>query len=86
MFAVGYGSYDFYEQPERGIICIYSLKNCTHPEHILYSSSGVMSLDFHHVYPQLLVAGLQDGNVAVYNLLRYHIQVINCVPVQSVII
>ena len=86
LFAVGYGSYDFYDQPEKGIICIFSLKNCTYPEYTLYSSSGVMSLDFHPAYPQLLVAGLQDGNVAVYNLLRYHIFMINCAAVQSVII
>jgi dynein intermediate chain 1, axonemal len=32
MFAVGYGSYDFLKQGS-GLICIYSLKNPSHPEY-----------------------------------------------------
>jgi hypothetical protein len=26
LFAVGYGSYDFYSPPEMGIICLFTLK------------------------------------------------------------
>ena len=70
MFAAGYGSYNFYQQPQSGRICIFTLKNCSYPEYLLAAPAGVLSLDFHPRHPQLLVAGLADGNVAVYNLVR----------------
>jgi dynein intermediate chain 1 len=46
MFAVGYGTYDFMKQGS-GLICVYSLKNASHPEYSFTTESGVMSLDFH---------------------------------------
>ena len=33
--------------------------------------SGVLSIDFHPKYPYMLVAGMVDGNVAVFNLKRF---------------
>ena len=70
LFAVGYGSYDFYAQPDEGMICLFSLKNCSHPEFTLTVPAGVLSIDFHPKYPHILVAGMVDGNVAVFNLKR----------------
>ena len=70
MFAAGYGSYNFYHQPRSGLICVFSLKNCSHPEYLLTAPAGVLSVAFHPRQPHLLVAGLADGNVALYNLLR----------------
>ena len=70
LFAVGYGSYDFYHQPDQGLICLFSLKNCSHPEFSLTLPAGVLSIDFHPKYPYMLVAGMVDGNVAVFNLKR----------------
>ena len=70
MFASGYGSYDFYSQPPSGRICVFSLKNCSYPEYLLTAPAGVLCLHFHPHHPHLLLAGLVDGNVAVYDLVR----------------
>lgn len=68
MFAVGYGSYIFGKQAPSGAICVYSLKNSRFPEFVFTLESGVCSLDWHPVYPWLLVCGLYDGSVAVYDV------------------
>ena len=47
-----------------------SLKNPSHPEYTCLAPCGVLSLDISTAYPHLVVAGLYDGNVAVYNLCR----------------
>ena len=44
-----------------GLICLYSIKNTTHPEYSFITESGVMSLDFHPSSPALLAVGLYDG-------------------------
>lgn len=64
---VGYGSYDFAKQSS-GMICVYTLKRPSHPEYIIPTEHGVMSLDIHSDHPSLLVAGLYNGDVAVYDL------------------
>ena len=68
LFAVGFGSYNFYVQPEVGAICLFSLKNPSYPDYICGAPCGVMSVDFHPFHPHMLAAGLHDGNVAIYNL------------------
>lgn len=67
LFAVGYGSYDFMKQSP-GVICCYTLKNTSYPEYKFVTESGVMCLDFHPVHTALLVAGMYDGTVAVYDV------------------
>jgi dynein intermediate chain 1 len=57
---------DFLKQ-SKGLILLYSLKNPSFPEFIYTTESGVMSLDFHAEYPNLIAAGFYDGTVAVYN-------------------
>ena len=67
LFAVGYGSFDFIKQMS-GLICCYSLKNPSHPEYTFTTDSGVMCLDFHPQHSSLLVVGLYDGSVLVYDI------------------
>ena len=67
LFAVGYGSYDFSHQCP-GIVAVFSLKNPSSPEFTYVAESGVMCLHFHPQHPSLLVVGLYDGNVLVYDL------------------
>ena len=52
----------------KGIICVFSLKNSSHPEYIFHAPCRIMSVDFHPNHPHMIVAGLSDGNVEVYNL------------------
>ena len=68
LFAVSLGSFDFYKQPDSGHLCLYSLKNPSYPEYVHSTSSGVMCLDIHPTYTHLVVVGLYNGNVAVFNL------------------
>lgn len=66
LFTVAYGSYDFLKQA-KGLILLYSLKNPSYPEFVYNTDSGVMSLDIHADYPNLIAAGFYDGSVAVFN-------------------
>jgi len=69
LFAVSYGSYDFLKPlVTPGLICVFSLKNTTHPEYSFPTECGVMSIDFHPTSPSLLAVGLYDGTVQVYDI------------------
>lgn len=68
LFAVSYGSYDFQKQNSGGIICCFTLKNTQFPEYKFHTESGVMCLQFHPHYSALLVAGLYDGTVCVFDV------------------
>ena len=46
---------------------MYSLKNPSYPEIVYNTETGVMSLDIHPEYPNLIAVGFYDGSVAVYN-------------------
>ncbi|CAD8183512.1 unnamed protein product [Paramecium octaurelia] len=71
LFAVSFGSYEFSKQ-RMGLICLYSLKNTTHPEYAFTCEAGVMCLDFHPQSPALLAVGLYDGTVLVYDIRNKH--------------
>nr|8BX8_D Chain D, Dynein intermediate chain 2 [Tetrahymena thermophila] len=71
LFAVSLGSYDFTKQ-RMGLICLYSLKNTTHPEYAFNCEAGVMCLDFHPKSAALLAVGLYDGTVLVYDIRNKH--------------
>ena len=60
----------FYEQEMKlnGVVCVFSLKNPSYPEYICYAPCSVISVDIHPNHPHMLVVGLSNGNVAVYNL------------------
>ena len=62
------GSFSFYSQLDVGYVCVFSLKNPSYPEFICKASSGVISFDIHPNHPHMIVVGLYNGNVAVYNL------------------
>ena len=61
---------NFYEQDTetQGVVCVFSLKNPSYPEYLCIAQSGVLCIDIHPQHPHMLVAGLSNGNVAVYNL------------------
>ena len=52
----------------KGTACVFSLKNPAYPEFIRLAPCAIASIDVHPTHPHMLVAGLFDGNVAVYNL------------------
>eukprot|EP00466_Bigelowiella_natans_P008138 jgi/Bigna1/87970/estExt_fgenesh1_pg.C_260131 len=68
MFAVGYGSYNFMPKNQKGLICVFSMKNTSYPIFVFRTHSGVMSIDFHPIYPNLLACGMYDGTVSVYDM------------------
>jgi len=55
-----------------GLICLYSIKNTTHPEYSYTTEAGVMSIDFHPTSAGLIAVGLYDGTVLVYDIRNKH--------------
>lgn len=51
-----------------GAVCLFTLKNPSYPEHICMTDSGVMCVDIHPKYPFMIVVGLYDGSVHIYNV------------------
>lgn len=82
LFAAGYGNYEFPkrkeekgdiddkgdEMMESGYIYVFSIKNNFFPEVKYKTDSGVLCLDFHPTDYVLLVAGMYDGTVCVYDI------------------
>ena len=52
----------------KGVACVFSLKNPAHPEFICLSNCAVLCIDMNPCHPHMMVVGLMDANVAVYNL------------------
>ncbi|XP_043667948.1 dynein intermediate chain 2, ciliary isoform X5 [Vespula pensylvanica] len=69
LFAVAYGTLTFNSSIKNGSVCLFSLKNPSYPEWICQTESPVMCLDFSVQHPHLLVIGVKDGSVAVYNIM-----------------
>uniref|UniRef100_A0A665TVC3 Dynein axonemal intermediate chain 4 n=1 Tax=Echeneis naucrates TaxID=173247 RepID=A0A665TVC3_ECHNA len=67
LLAVGYGESDSTTQ-RPGLVCCWSLKNPTWPDHVLVCDSAVMSLDFSVSSPWQLAVGLQNGSIIIYNI------------------
>jgi dynein intermediate chain 1 len=59
---------DFREQKADGMMCMFTLKTPSNPEYSVVTESGVMSVDIHPTSSHLVVLGLYDGNVAVYDM------------------
>lgn len=51
-----------------GAVCLFTIKNPSFPDYICITNSGVMCVDIHPIFPYMLVVGLYDGNVMVYNI------------------
>lgn len=60
------GSYNFEAQGE-GLVLFWSLKNPEYPERIFKMKSGVNSIDFSVLHPNLLAVGFYNGIVAIYD-------------------
>jgi len=68
LFGVTFGSFDFYNKSKSGYLCLFSLKNPSYPEYVCSAWCGILCLDIHSSYPHMIVVGLYDGNIAIYNL------------------
>eukprot|EP00041_Stephanoeca_diplocostata_P024269 m.609812 g.609812 ORF g.609812 m.609812 type:complete len:731 (+) comp22491_c0_seq1:156-2348(+) len=64
----GFGSYEYGKSTEGGVIACYSFKNHLHPEYIIKTESGVLSIDTLESSVHIIVVGFMDGSVAVYDL------------------
>lgn len=51
-----------------GAVCLFTIKNPSYPEHTCLTDSGAMCVDIHPKYPYMVVVGLYDGNVLVFNV------------------
>jgi len=67
LFAVSFGSYEYLKQGS-GVVGIYSLKNTKFPEFLYTTTCTVCCLDWHPKRTSLLVVGMYDGNVGIYDL------------------
>jgi len=53
-----------------GAMLFWSLKNPTYPERVIMTSSGVSSIAFSQLHPNMIAAGMNDGQVCIYDLRR----------------
>ena len=60
LFGISLGSFDFYQQPSVGYVCLFSLKNPSYPEYVCEAAAGVISLDIHPDHSNMVVVGLYD--------------------------
>lgn len=51
-----------------GAVCMFTLKNPSYPDYICMTDSAVMCADIHRKYPYMIVIGLYDGSVNVFNV------------------
>ncbi|CAG9767841.1 unnamed protein product [Ceutorhynchus assimilis] len=68
LYQVSYGSFDFLKPAPEGAVCLFTIKNPSFPDYICMTECGVMCSDFHPTYPYMVVMGLYDGSVLVYNV------------------
>ena len=59
---------DDFTKQTHGMVLMYTLKNPSYPEHIIETKSGVLCLDNHPEYPNLIAVGFYDGSVGVINV------------------
>ncbi|XP_049964524.1 dynein intermediate chain 2, ciliary [Schistocerca serialis cubense] len=69
LFAVSFGCFDFMKPQPEGAVCLFTLKNPSFPEYVCTTDTGVVCVDIHPKFACLIVVGLFDGNVAVYNVI-----------------
>lgn len=68
ILAVGYGSLEF-GGAGTGLVCCWSIKNPEYPERLYHTTAPVTALDFALERPSFLAVGLQDGNLAVFDVI-----------------
>ncbi|XDV42427.1 hypothetical protein PO909_011093 [Leuciscus waleckii] len=69
-FAVGLGLYGCIHEDREGMLLFYTRKMPLFPEFIFNTDSGVMCVDIHKQLAHLVAVGLNNGCVAVYDLLE----------------
>jgi len=70
LLAVSYGDTIPVPNTEGGLVLFWSLKNPTYPERVLRTKSGVTSLSFSVVNPNMVAAGTHAGSVLIWDLRR----------------
>ena len=65
--AVAYGNVDFGNETG-GLICLWTLKNISYPEKIMYTERSCTCVAISSRKPHLLAAGFFDGSVKVYDI------------------
>ncbi|XP_018020947.2 dynein intermediate chain 2, ciliary-like [Hyalella azteca] len=68
LFAASFSSAETLGTEGAGAVCVYSLKNPSHPERLLLHSCGVTCVQFHPTIASVLVAGLCRGDVVIYDV------------------
>lgn len=68
LFAVSFGSYEFAKKFNRNVIALFSLKNIKYPEKVITLQNSAYCIDFHPTCSALMAVGLDNGNVAVYDI------------------
>mmetsp|Transcript_40678 Transcript_40678/g.97557 ORF Transcript_40678/g.97557 Transcript_40678/m.97557 type:complete len:798 (+) Transcript_40678:72-2465(+) len=68
LLAVSYGDTSAVPTNKEGLVLFWSLKNPTYPERVLRMPSGVTSIHFSSVHPNLISAGMHDGNMGIWDL------------------
>lgn len=51
-----------------GALCLFTIKNPSFPEHICLTSSAVMCVDIHSKLPYMILVGLYDGSINIFNV------------------
>lgn len=59
---------DYMKPIYEGAVCLFTLKNPSFPDYICLTDSGVMCADTHPKYPYMVVIGLYDGSVQIFNV------------------
>jgi WD40 repeat protein len=70
LLAVSYGDVAPVPNNPGGLVLFWSLKNPTYPERVLRTKTGVTSLHFSSVHPNMVSAGTHDGSVMIWDLRR----------------
>ncbi|KAJ8925798.1 hypothetical protein NQ315_009648 [Exocentrus adspersus] len=68
LFAVCFGFLDFMKPIAQGAVCLFTLKNPSFPDYICMTESAVMCVDIHPKYPYMVVVGLYDGSILIFNV------------------
>ncbi|KAJ8983052.1 hypothetical protein NQ317_013257 [Molorchus minor] len=68
LFAVCFGHVDYTKPMSWGAVCLYTLKNPSFPDYICTTASSVMCVDIHPKYPYMILLGLYDGSIEIFNI------------------
>lgn len=67
LLLASYGSFSDFENSNKGLICLWTIKNSSYPELFIETPSPAVSAKFSQQSPNLFACGFQDGNLAIYD-------------------